>query len=77
MTRLPRVSGKAMIAALRRAGFVEIRSRGSHHAFRRPCDERTVIVAVHANRDVPLGTLRAILSQAELDVDALIALLRD
>jgi predicted RNA binding protein YcfA (HicA-like mRNA interferase family) len=32
MTRRPRVTGKKVVAALRRAGFEVIRVKGSHHS---------------------------------------------
>jgi predicted RNA binding protein YcfA (HicA-like mRNA interferase family) len=40
-------------------------------------DQRTVIVPVHGNRDIPLGTLRSILDQAGLTIEEFIELLRD
>ena len=71
MTRLPRVSGKAVVRALERAGFVLVHIRGSHHYLRRPGAQQLVCVPVHGNRDLPLGTLRAILRQAGLSADEL------
>jgi len=53
-----------------------MRSRGSHIALTRD-GSATVIVPVHGSRDVPPGTLRAILTQANLSVDQFIALLND
>lgn len=69
MTRLPRVSGRAVVRALERAGFVLVYIRGSHHYLRRPGAGQLVCVPVHGNRDLPLGTLRAILRQAGLSAD--------
>ncbi|MHB8618320.1 MAG: type II toxin-antitoxin system HicA family toxin [Chloroflexota bacterium] len=74
MPGLPRVSGKRVLNALIRAGFVESHVRGSHHYLRRPAGG-LVIVPLHGNRDLPLGTLRAILRQAELTEDEFQALL--
>ena len=75
MPRLPRVSGKALLKALRRAGFVPAHVRGSHHYLRKPDDDRLVTVPVHGNRDLPTGTLRAILRQCGMTVDDLLDLL--
>ena len=65
MSRLPQVKPREMIAALQRAGFSIERIRGSHHFLRHREDPtRRTVVALHA-RDVPQGTLRDILKQAE------------
>ena len=58
---LPAVSGAKLVKALERAGFTVIRISGSHHVMRHP-DGRTVVVPVHAGRDMPKGTLRNILA---------------
>lgn len=50
-----------MVRALERAGFSVPRISGSHHLMRHP-DGRTVVVPVHAGRDVPKGTLRNMLA---------------
>jgi len=51
--RLPSVSGKRVIRALIKAGFVEDRIVGSHHVMvRAGRDSRAVTVPVHGNRDL-------------------------
>jgi len=49
---------------LKKAGFIETRGSGSHKVLRHP-DGRQTYVAMHPG-DVPSGTMRAILKQAEL-----------
>ncbi len=49
--------------------------RGSHHYLRRSGEGGLVVVPVHGNRDLPLGTLRAILRQADLSPENLEKLL--
>lgn len=71
MTRLPRASGKAVVRALERAGFVLVHVRGSHHYLRRPGAGQLVCVPVHGGRDLPTGTLRAILRQSALSAGEL------
>ncbi len=75
MTRLPRVSGKDVLAALQRAGYRLSHVRGSHHYLRHPTRAKLVDVPIHGNKDLPLGTLQSILDQAELTADVLRALL--
>ena len=54
MSRLPRVRGKQVLAALRQAGFEIIRIRGSHHFLRHP-DGRATVVAVHSGEHIGPG----------------------
>ncbi|MGH2748393.1 MAG: type II toxin-antitoxin system HicA family toxin [Actinomycetota bacterium] len=75
MSRLPRTSGKRVLRALQQAGFEQTHVRGSHHYLRKAGKEALVVVPVHGNRDLPLGTLRAILRQAELTPEELTELL--
>ncbi|TGE36842.1 addiction module toxin, HicA family [Desulfosporosinus fructosivorans] len=74
MTRLPRVEGKNVVAALKRADFRVSHIRGSHHYLRRSSGN-LVCVPVHSGITVDLKTLKSILEQAELTIDELIELL--
>jgi len=75
MRGLPAVSGRAVIAALERAGFEVIRSKGSHHFLRHRADPaRQTVVPVHRG-DLPAGTLRAVLRQAGVTPADLVDLL--
>jgi predicted RNA binding protein YcfA (HicA-like mRNA interferase family) len=70
MTTLPGVSGKNLIAALRKAGFDVVRVRGSHH-FLRHADGRTTVVAVHSGETIGPGLLSKILRDCELSREEL------
>ena len=74
MTRLPRVFGKDVVNALKRAGFKLSHIRGSHHYLRRPGSD-LVSVPVHAGETTDIKTLKSILEQAGLTVEELIDLL--
>ncbi|MFN8526865.1 MAG: type II toxin-antitoxin system HicA family toxin [Chloroflexota bacterium] len=65
MSRLPRVTGRQVVVALRRAGFEVVRTKGSHH-FLRHGDGRIVVVPVHAGEDLGPGLLSAILHSCKL-----------
>ena len=67
--KLPRVNCRQLVRALKRAGFEEQRQRGSHLHLRRASDGKRVTVPVHQGRTVPVGTLRAILRDADITVD--------
>ena len=74
--RLPTVNGKRVVAALQRAGFIVDRVVGSHHVMVFPGDPtRTVVIPVHAARDLKPGTMRAVIRQAGFSVDEFAALL--
>ena len=68
MPRLPRLRGREVIAALRRAGFTVLRVRGSHH-FMQHADGRRTVVPVHAGETMGPGLLNKILKDAEMDVE--------
>jgi predicted RNA binding protein YcfA (HicA-like mRNA interferase family) len=74
--RLPVVKGRVVLRALEKAGFQLRHVRGSHHVLTHGGPpSRMVSVPVHGNKELPIGTLSAILDQAGLTVDEFIALL--
>jgi predicted RNA binding protein YcfA (HicA-like mRNA interferase family) len=52
---------------LRRDGWVVVRVKGSHRQLRHPMKSGLVTVAGHPNDDLAPGTLRSILTQADLE----------
>jgi predicted RNA binding protein YcfA (HicA-like mRNA interferase family) len=54
---------------LEAAGFIESSQKGSHVKFVRRSREVVDTVIVPNKREVPVGTLRSILSQAHIDLD--------
>ena len=52
--------GREVLRKLRKAGFDIIRIKGSAYYLRNRRTGRFTSVHVHGNRDIPLGTLRAI-----------------
>ena len=65
MSTFPAVRGRDLIQALVRAGFSEIRTKGSHH-FLRHADGRTTVVPVHASETIGVGLLGQILRDCRL-----------
>jgi predicted RNA binding protein YcfA (HicA-like mRNA interferase family) len=74
VTRLPRITGREVVAALRKAGFEVARIKGSHH-FLRHADGRGTVVPVHAGETIGPGLLAAILRDCEIDRNDFAALL--
>lgn len=76
--RLPSLSSKAIIRVLRDDGFMEApnRGKGSHRAFvKRDMTGRVRLVIVPHGKDIPRGTLLAILEQAGLSREQFLDLL--
>ena len=71
MPRLPRLRGREVIAALQRAGFAILRSKGSHHFMQHP-DGRRTVVPVHAGETIGPGLLGKILRDTEMEVEELV-----
>ena len=67
--KVPRVGALELVSALKRAGFEERRQKGSHLHLRRESDKRRVTVPIHKGRDIPTGTLRSILKDADLSLE--------
>lgn len=63
MVELRRVSGRAVIRALERLGFVQARQRGSHVVMKKMPDAGVGCV-VPLHRELAVGTLHGILKQA-------------
>ncbi len=69
MSRLRRVTGRQVLKALQRAGFVLIRTKGSHH-FMRHAGGRASVVPVHAGETLGPGLFNQILKDADIERDA-------
>lgn len=68
MGKLPRVTGKEVIAALMKMDFDVIRIRGSHHFVQHP-DGRCTVVPVHSGETLGIGLLNQILKDCQVDRD--------
>ncbi|HEY7551183.1 MAG TPA: type II toxin-antitoxin system HicA family toxin [Hyphomicrobiaceae bacterium] len=73
MTKLPRLTGRELIAALVTAGFNVVRVRGSHRMLRHT-DGRTTTVPVHGGEVIGVGLLSRILRDCRLTREELIKL---
>jgi len=68
MLRLPRLRGREVLAALRNAGFVVLRVKGSHHFLRHP-DGRRTVVPIHSGEIIGPGLLNKILKDVEIEIE--------
>ena len=60
MPELPSISGVNLVRILKKAGFRELRQKGSHVKLKHS-DGRITTIPVHANKSLPKGLLRKII----------------
>ncbi len=75
MTKLPILSGKEIIKALSKAGFVSVRQKGSHVFMRKETSEGALVTIVPWHKEVDTGTLAEILRQTKINREEFIKLL--
>ena len=76
MSGLSRVRAREVLAALYRAGFVDVPgAKGGHRQVRRPDSGGRVTIPVHAGDTLKPKTPRSILRQAGLTIEEFTALL--
>ncbi|MGL4377148.1 MAG: type II toxin-antitoxin system HicA family toxin [Microcoleaceae cyanobacterium] len=74
MTKLPSLTGREVMTALRKTGFEVARVRGSHH-FLIHNDGRRTVVPVHSGETIGPGLLLQILRDCQLTREEFILLL--
>jgi predicted RNA binding protein YcfA (HicA-like mRNA interferase family) len=75
MPPLPRITGRELVAALGRLGWVVVIQKGSHAQLKHPNHSGRVTVPLHVGETIGPGLLRSILSQAGISADELRAML--
>lgn len=70
MSKFPVLTSKDVVRILQQKGFLLDRSSGSHQIWLHATLRKRAIVPMH-NKDLPIGTLYAILKQAGIDKDQL------
>jgi predicted RNA binding protein YcfA (HicA-like mRNA interferase family) len=75
MSKLPVVSGKELVNALEKAGFVIVRQKGSHVSLQKINSKETYRTVVPLHTKIAKGTLIDILHQTGLSKEELIDLL--
>jgi predicted RNA binding protein YcfA (HicA-like mRNA interferase family) len=72
MPNLPHLSGREIIRALERLGFVQVRQRGSHVVMKKAMPGENVGCVVPLHDEVAIGTLHSLLKQAKVSPDEFI-----
>ncbi|MCE9645276.1 MAG: type II toxin-antitoxin system HicA family toxin [Chloroflexi bacterium] len=72
MPDLPHLSGREIIRALEKLGFVQARQRGSHVVMKKSTPEGSAGCVVPMHNEVAIGTLNSILKQAKVSAEEFI-----
>ncbi|MGO9287542.1 MAG: type II toxin-antitoxin system HicA family toxin [Polyangia bacterium] len=75
MAKLRSLTARKVVRALKRAGFVEDRQKGSHLILIHPGTKVRTVVPVHPGRTIKEPLLRAILRDANLSANEFLELL--
>ncbi|MEX2381584.1 MAG: type II toxin-antitoxin system HicA family toxin [Opitutales bacterium] len=66
--RFPVCNAREAVRVLRKNGFAMVSQKGSHQKWRHP-NGRQVIVVIHGNKPIPIGTLKSIIEGSGLKTD--------
>lgn len=69
------MTSRKVVRALKRAGFVEDRQRGSHLIMVHPETKARTVVPIHPGRTIKEPLLRAIIRDARLTIDGFLGLI--
>jgi predicted RNA binding protein YcfA (HicA-like mRNA interferase family) len=77
--KLPIISSDEVVRVLKKAGFAYApkRGKGSHVAFYKETVERKLLVIIPKRKELPKGTLMAIIEQAGLTREEFLELLNN
>ena len=73
MPKLPIIKSNELIKALERLGFFIHRQGSTSHLIMVNNDGKRCIIPIHQGKDMPKGTLKAILRDVEISIEELIA----
>lgn len=75
MTGIPTLKPIKVIRKLRKAGFIFDRhAKGSHEIWYNPQTHRRTVIPNHPGKDIPQGTLQAIIKQSGITIEEFINL---
>ena len=75
MPKIPIIKSKQLVKSLLKAGFEKHRQKRTSHLVMIHPDKRRCVIPIHSGKDIPKGTLKAILRDIEITIKDLINLL--
>ena len=76
MPKLPIIKDRELLKALKQLGFFEHRQKGTSHLIIADNSGNRSTIPIHSGRDIPTGTLKAILRDLNISVEALVNALK-
>jgi len=76
MPKLPCLKDRELIRVLKKLGFLEHPQRGTSHVIFKHLDGRRTTVSRHPGKDMPRGTLKAILYDINISIEEFIKVLK-
>ncbi len=74
MPQPPSIRAREVVRVAESIGFVFDRQRGSHAVYFRESDQRRIVIPMHGSKDLKPGTLRGIINDMGMSIDAFNAL---
>lgn len=75
MARLPALTAKKIIQALKRKGFIEDRQKGSHLMMIHPYTKARTVIPVHRGKSLKRSLVFGIINDAQITVEEFLKLL--
>ena len=69
MPKLPKLSGKELVKALNKFGFVLVRQKGSHIILKKKSESGDIGTVVPDHKELAEGTVRGALKLAKISVE--------
>ena len=76
MPKMPTVKTKDLVDILLGLGFTQTKTTGTSHRIFKHSDGRRTTVSIHSNKEIPIGTLFAILRDVDISKDQFILLIK-
>jgi predicted RNA binding protein YcfA (HicA-like mRNA interferase family) len=70
MPKPPSIRAREVVRVAESVGFIFDRQRGSHAVYYRASDKRRVVIPMHGSKDLKPGTLRGIIHDMGMTVEA-------
>jgi len=70
MPKHPSIRAREVVHIAESIGFIFDRQRGSHAVYYRASDKRRLVIPMHGSKDLKTGTLRGIINDMGLTVEA-------
>jgi len=77
MSKLPAITGRQAIAAFEQLGFSVDRITDSHHIMKKAGHRYNISIPIHGAKPLKAGTLRTLVRNAGVDVEAFVNAIRD